>query len=93
MQRRHGEPSLVLGKIFNEWLIVRADISLLPVSAGPVEMTDDALPATTALKPEARSFHVWAATRTELCESTPYFRSFQGGIHHDSESGLIGYLL
>lgn len=37
--------------------------------------------------------HVWARTRPELCEAAPYFRSYQGGVYHSKESGLLGYLL
>ena len=44
-------------------------------------------------EPTSEKLHVWARTRPELCESLPYFRSFQGGIHLDARSKLMGYLL
>ena len=37
--------------------------------------------------------HVWSRTRAELCETTPYFRAYQGGVHLDRLSNLMGYLL
>jgi hypothetical protein len=37
--------------------------------------------------------HLWSRTRAELCETTPYFRSHQGGVHLDRSSKLMGYLL
>jgi hypothetical protein len=37
--------------------------------------------------------HVWSRTRAELCETTPYFRAYQGGVHVDRLSNLMGYLL
>lgn len=37
--------------------------------------------------------HLWSRTRAELCETTPYFRSYQGGVHLDRSSKLMGYLL
>lgn len=59
-------------------------------SSGPASIT---APPQRNERLEARCWHLWARTRPELCETTPYFRSFQGGVHHDSKSGLMGYLL
>ncbi|KAG8755094.1 hypothetical protein FRC14_004366 [Serendipita sp. 396] len=68
----------------------------LTTSTNPVDLTSNyaTLLATQGkIPPDISIYHLWAHTRPDLCESVPYFRSFQGGFHKDQKSGLMGYLL
>lgn len=50
------------------------------------------VPPKRPILPSGRLPIVWAATRSELCESMPWFRSYQAGVY--SHDGLThGYLL
>ncbi|KAL1736160.1 hypothetical protein EV714DRAFT_267008 [Schizophyllum commune] len=42
--------------------------------------------------PLPRKPAIWAQTRQEVCESFPWFRSFQGGVYHN-DNVVKGYLL
>lgn len=47
----------------------------------PTPKIDCPVKGRTRTDPSSRPL-VWASTRQELCESLPYFRSYQGGIYH-----------
>ncbi|KAL1723929.1 hypothetical protein EV715DRAFT_285989 [Schizophyllum commune] len=49
-------------------------------------------PPPIAKHPLPRKPAIWAQTRQEVCESFPWFRSFQGGVYHN-DNVVKGYLL
>jgi hypothetical protein len=65
-----------------------------PPSSKPAELTSNYVDMFSAIgRPEPQEQHVWAKSRTDLCETAPYFRQAQGGIHLDKQTRMIGYLL
>lgn len=66
-------------------------------SSGPINLESRFSPMFRSIgRPEpgfSNRLHIWARSRPELCETAPYFRAFQSGIHVDKKSNLIGYLL
>lgn len=51
-----------------------------------------AVPIAAPKPPPPCAPPVWCQTRQELCESLPYFRSYQSGVYH-RRGGVFGYLL
>jgi hypothetical protein len=62
-------------------------------SSGPIDITSKYISVLRHYTPEPRGFNVHAKTRPDLCEALPYFRAFQGGVHKDAKSHMLGYLL
>ncbi|KAL1670057.1 hypothetical protein GGF50DRAFT_109790 [Schizophyllum commune] len=56
----------------------------------PVPERDE--PPPVPKLPLLRKPAIWAQTRQEVCESFPWFRSFQGGVYHN-DNVVKGYLL
>ncbi|KAI5890533.1 uncharacterized protein SCHCODRAFT_02632122 [Schizophyllum commune H4-8] len=106
IEHRHGAYSFVEVEPKVEDVEMRLatfeDIQELPV---PLQLCDN-LPLISAAShsavrdqpppvpklPLPRKPTIWAQTRQEVCESFPWFRSFQGGVYHN-DNVVKGYLL
>jgi len=65
-----------------------------PSSSRPADLTSKYAEMLGEVgKLEPKEWHVWAKSRPDLCETAPYFRQNQSGIHIDTHTRMIGYLL